>query len=201
MTPPRPTMMPPPADPLWADGWYRCARRLPSPNFGPRPPGAQVNLIVLHSISLPPGRYGGDEVHRFFTNCLDWDADPYFRQLRGMQVSAHWLIRRDGALWQYVSAEDRAWHAGASRYLARDDCNDFSVGIELEGLEGSRFEAPQYETLASLCAALAGRDPIQAVAGHEHIAPGRKRDPGPGFDWPRLQRMLGWSGGMFPASS
>jgi len=194
------TMRPPPADApdaLWAGGWYRCARRLPSPNFGSRPPGAQVELIVLHSISLPPGCYGGDAVHRLFTNSLDCDAHPYYQQLRGVQVSAHWLIARDGALWQYVSAQHRAWHAGASRWLGRDNCNDFSVGIELEGLEGDTFETSQYETLASLCAALAARHPVQAIAGHEHVAPARKRDPGPGFDWPLLQRMLSWPAGMF----
>ncbi|MDR0273913.1 MAG: 1,6-anhydro-N-acetylmuramyl-L-alanine amidase AmpD [Burkholderiaceae bacterium] len=186
-------------DQLWSDGWYRHARRLPSSNCGSRPPGASVELIVLHSISLPPGCYGGDAVHRLFTNSLDCDAHPSFQSLRGVQVSVHWLIARDGALWQYVSADHRAWHAGASRYLERDNCNDFSVGIELEGLEGDAFEAPQYETLASLCAALAGRYPVRAIAGHEHIAPGRKRDPGPGFDWLLLQRMLSWPAGMFPS--
>ena len=183
---------------LWDNGWYRHARRLPSPNFGPRPPRTQVELIVLHSISLPPGQYGGDEVHRLFTNSLDWNAHPYFQEIRGAEVSAHWLIRRDGALWQYVSADDRAWHAGASHYLGRSNCNDFSVGIELEGIEGGLFDPPQYETLTSLCAAIAARDPIRALAGHEHIAPDRKRDPGPGFDWALLQRLLSWPAGMFP---
>lgn len=184
---------------LWDNGWYRHARRLPSPNFGPRPPRTQVELIVLHSISLPPGQYGGDEVHRLFTNRLDWNAHPYFQEIRGAEVSAHWLIRRDGALWQYVSADDRAWHAGASHYLGRSNCNDFSVGIELEGIEGGLFDPPQYETLTSLCAAIAARDPIRALAGHEHIAPDRKRDPGPGFDWALLQRLLSWPAGMFPS--
>ncbi len=184
---------------LWDEGWYRHARRLPSPNFGPRPPGARVELIVLHSISLPPGQYGGDEVHRLFTNRLDWNAHPYFQEIRGAEVSAHWLIRRDGALWQYVSADDRAWHAGASHYLGRSNCNDFSVGIELEGIEGGLFDPPQYETLASLCSAIAARDPIQALAGHEHVAPDRKHDPGPGFDWALLQRLLSWPAGMFPS--
>ena len=183
---------------LWDNGWYRHARRLPSPNFGPRPPRTQVELIVLHSISLPPGQYGGDEVHRLFTNRLDWNAHPYFQEIRGAEVSAHWLIRRDGALWQYVSADDRAWHAGASHYLGRSNCNDFSVGIELEGIEGGLFDPPQYETLTSLCAAIAARDPIRALAGHEHIAPDRKHDPGPGFDWALLQRLLSWPAGMFP---
>ena len=183
---------------LWDNGWYRHARRLPSPNFGPRPPRTQVELIVLHSISLPPGQYGGDEVHQLFTNRLDWNAHPYFQEIRGAEVSAHWLIRRDGALCQHVSADDRAWHAGASHYLGRSNCNDFSVGIELEGIEGGLFDPPQYETLTSLCAAIAARDPIRALAGHEHIAPDRKRDPGPGFDWALLQRLLSWPAGMFP---
>lgn len=183
---------------LWQGGWYRFARQLRSPNFGPRPAAAQVDLIVLHSISLPPGRYGGDEVQQLFCNTLDCDADPYFAGLRGLQVSAHFYVRRDGALWQFVSCDERAWHAGASCWRGRANCNDDSIGIELEGLEGDRFEAAQYETLASLCPALAARHPIAHVAGHEHIAPGRKQDPGPGFDWPRLQRELGWPASMFP---
>jgi AmpD protein len=184
---------------LWAsDGWYRYARRLPSPNFGPRPPGVPVDLLVLHSISLPPGEFGGDQVQALFTNQLNYDAYPYFGQLRDVRVSAHFYIRRDGALWQVVDGDDRAWHAGASSHRGRDNCNDYSVGIELEGLEGSLFEDAQYDTLTALCAALADRYPLAAVAGHEHIAPGRKRDPGPGFDWPRLQRALGWPAVCFP---
>ena len=187
-----------PPDPLWQAGWYRFARRLDSPNHGPRPAGAAVDLIVLHSISLPPGTYGGDEVQRLFTNQLDWNAHPYFQQIRGLQVSAHFYIRRDGALWQFVSCDDRAWHAGASHYRGRDNCNDDSVGIELEGLEGDSFEPAQYETLAGLCAAIAQRYPVAHVAGHEHVAPGRKQDPGPGFDWPALQRHLAWPPERFP---
>ena len=182
----------------WTGGWYRPARRLDSPNFGPRPPGMPIDLIVLHSISLPPGRYGGDEVQALFTNRLDGSAHPYFAQLRGLQVSAHFYVRRSGELWQFVSCDDRAWHAGASSWRGRANCNDHSIGIELEGLEGDRFEAAQYEVLATLCPALAQRYPIDAVAGHEHIAPGRKLDPGPGFDWARLQRSLGWPDTVFP---
>ncbi|WP_137895413.1 1,6-anhydro-N-acetylmuramyl-L-alanine amidase AmpD [Ramlibacter sp. 2FC] len=189
---------PGPRDPLWQDGWYRFARRLDSPNHGPRPAGAAVDLIVLHSISLPPGEYGGDQVQRLFTNRLDWDAHPYFQQIRGLQVSAHFYVRRDGELWQFVSCDDRAWHAGASHYRGRGNCNDDSVGIELEGLEGEAFEPAQYESLGGLCAALAQRYPVRHVAGHEHIAPGRKQDPGPGFDWPLLQRTLGWPTGWLP---
>jgi AmpD protein len=189
------------ADPLWERGWYRFAHRIASPNFGPRPQGAQVDLIVVHSISLPPGVYGGDEVRQLFTNTLDWDAHPYFEQIRGMQVSAHFFIRRDGALLQFVSCDDRAWHAGASSYRGRDNCNDDSVGIELEGLEGETFAPAQYEALAAVCAAIAQHYPIRHVAGHEHIAPGRKQDPGAGFEWAVLQRDLGWPAEWFPAVS
>jgi AmpD protein len=186
------------ADALWEGGWYRFAHRVASPNFGVRPPGAAVDLVVVHSISLPPGVYGGDEVERLFTNTLDWDAHPYFQQIRGMQVSAHFFIRRTGALLQFVSCDDRAWHAGSSQYRGRANCNDDSVGIELEGLEGERFEPAQYEALGVICAALAQHYPIRHVAGHEHIAPGRKNDPGAGFDWAALQRELGWPAAWFP---
>lgn len=185
----------------WDAGWYRPARHLPSPNVGPRPAGAIVDLIVVHSISLPPGRYGGDEVQRLFTNRLDWDAHPYFQQIRGLEVSAHFYVRRTGELWQFVSCDDRAWHAGASRWRGRANCNDFSIGIELEGLEGGTFETPQYATLAGLCADLARRQPIAGIAGHEHIAPGRKIDPGPGFDWLDLRARLGWSNEFFPITT
>ena len=187
-----------PEDALWSGGWYRFARRLASPNVGARPAQALVDLIVLHSISLPPGQYGGDEVQQLFTNSLDWSAHPYFRTIEGMQVSSHFFVRRDGQLWQFASCDDRAWHAGASHWRGRDNCNDFSIGIELEGLEGGPFESVQYDTLASVCAALAQRYPIRHVAGHEHVAPGRKQDPGPGFDWPRLRASLAWDTSVFP---
>ena len=183
---------------LWLDGWYRFARRLDSPNFGARPAGANIDLVVVHSISLPPGQYGGDEVQRLFTNTLDWDAHPYFKSIEGMTVSAHFYVRRNGELWQFVSCDDRAWHAGASHYRGRADCNDDSIGIELEGLEGEPFEPAQYETLSDLCAALAQRYPVEHIAGHEHIAPGRKRDPGEGFDWALLRRSLAWPEASFP---
>ena len=176
----------------------RSARRCDSPNFGPRPPGAVVDLVLLHSISLPPGRYGGDAVQRLFTNRLDWEAHPYFQQIRGITVSAHFFIRRDGALWQFVSCDARAWHAGASCHRGRDNCNDFSIGIELEGLEGDAFEPAQYRQTTQLCADIALRYPIAYLAGHEHVAPGRKFDPGAGFDWPRLRQSLGWDAGCFP---
>jgi AmpD protein len=173
----------------WRGGWLGRARTVPSPNFGPRPAAARIDLVVLHSISLPPGDYGGDAVERLFTNTLDWSAHPYYETIRGLVVSAHFFIRRAGELVQFVSCDERAWHAGASCWEGRADCNDFSIGIELEGLEGEAFEAAQYTTLARLLASLAERYPIAAVAGHEHVAPGRKNDPGAGFDWPRLRRL------------
>ena len=204
-----PTTTPPPTKPahsptvdaLWAQGWYRFARHAPSPNFGPRPPQAVVDLVVLHSISLPPGQYGGDGVQQLFSNQLDWDAHPYYGTIRGLEVSAHFYIRRDGALWQFVSGDDRAWHAGRSHYRGRDNCNDDSIGIELEGLEGDRFEGAQYETLLSLLAAMAQQYPVIHIAGHEHIAPGRKADPGPGFDWAALRRALPWPDTAFPPAT
>jgi AmpD protein len=182
----------------WQQGWYTPAQRLDSPNFGPRPAGACIDLLVIHSISLPPGQYGGNEVQALFTNQLDWDAHPYFGQIRGLEVSSHFYIRRDGSMWQFVSGDDRAWHAGRSHYRGRDNCNDDSIGVELEGLEGDTFEPAQYEALATLCQALAQRYPIAHVAGHEHVAPGRKQDPGPGFDWPRLRGLLDFSSQCFP---
>jgi AmpD protein len=171
-------------------GWWTGARRLPSPNFGPRPGGTAVTLAVVHSISLPPGEYGSDAIERLFDNRLDFDAHPYFDGLRGLQVSAHFVIRRDGELLQFVSCEHRAWHAGRSAWRGRENCNDWSVGVELEGLEGGAFEAVQYRQLVRLLRALARRYPLTEAVGHEHVAPGRKTDPGPGFDWRGLRRML-----------
>lgn len=185
-------------DALWDQGWYRFARHEPSPNCGPRPADSRIDLLVLHSISLPPGQYGGDAVRQLFTNTLDWDAHPYYQSLRGLCVSAHFFVQRSGALWQFVSCDVRAWHAGVSAYRGRANCNDDSVGIELEGLEGDGFELAQYDTTVALCAALAQHYPISAVAGHEHVAPGRKTDPGPGFEWARLQRGLPWPTNFFP---
>lgn len=182
----------------WNAGWWHKARRRESPNFGARPAGMAIDLVLIHSISLPPGQYGGDAIERLFTNRLEWNAHPYYEQIRGMQVSSHFLVRRDGELLQFVSCDDRAWHAGASSWRGRADCNDFSIGVELEGLEGERFELPQYKALAVLVKALARRYPIAALAGHEHVAPGRKQDPGPGFDWHRVKAALGWPDGRFP---
>ena len=184
----------------WSGGWRLEARRCPSPNFGPRPPRSDISLALVHSISLPPGRYGSDAIERLFTNRLDWNEHPYYEQIRGIEVSAHFLIRRDGELVQFVSCDERAWHAGTSSWQGRSSCNDFSIGIELEGLEGATFEPAQYARLADLLDATAQRYPIQAVAGHEHVAPGRKQDPGPGFDWTRLANALGWPAERFPAS-
>ncbi|WP_374567833.1 1,6-anhydro-N-acetylmuramyl-L-alanine amidase AmpD [Ideonella sp.] len=183
----------------WADGWWSGARAIASPNFGPRPAGTHVSLVVLHSISLPPGQYGGDAVERLFTNQLDPAAHPAFADLRGLQVSAHFFLRRDGELMQFVSCDRRAWHAGVSHWRGRDNCNDYSIGIELEGLEGEPFEAVQYTRLATLLRVLQKRYGRFDVAGHEHVAPGRKRDPGPGFDWAGLKSLLRWRGERFAA--
>jgi AmpD protein len=178
-------------DSEWRGGWLRRARAIASPNFGARPQGTVVDLVVLHSISLPPGHFGGDAIERLFTNRLDWSAHPYYETIRGISVSAHFVLRRDGALLQFVSCDDRAWHAGASSWQGRDGCNDYSIGIELEGLEGESFDERQYPALGELLRSVTARYPIAAVAGHEHVAPGRKADPGAGFDWRRLRRLLG----------
>ena len=183
----------------WDNGWWCAAQRCASPNFGPRPTGEMVDLALIHSISLPPGEYGGDAIERLFTNRLDWDAHPYFQSIRGLEVSAHFLIRRNGQALQFVSCDSRAWHAGPSTWQGRENCNDFSIGIELEGLEGTPFDAAQYRSLARLLNSLASRYRLTAVAGHEHVAPGRKLDPGPGFDWARLARALRWPERCFPA--
>jgi N-acetyl-anhydromuramoyl-L-alanine amidase len=184
----------------WQAGWWSKAQRRASPNFGARPGGVPVELVLIHSISLPPGEYGGDAIERLFTNTLDWDAHPYYAQIRGLQVSSHFLVRRDGQVLQFVSCDDRAWHAGPSTWRGRNDCNDYSIGIELEGLEGFTFEAAQYTSLAGLVKAVSQNYAVNAVAGHEHVAPGRKQDPGPGFDWPRLKATLGWPDSCFPDS-
>ena len=185
----------------WLNGWWTQARRLDSPNFGQRPSTAVIDTVIVHSISLPPGQYGGQEVQSLFTNQLDWDAHPYFQEIRGIRVSAHFYIRRDGQLWQFVSCDARAWHAGKSSFAGRDNCNDYSIGIELEGLEGETFETEQYAQLAQLLRNLRVHYPIAQVLGHEHVAPGRKSDPGPGFDWPRLKKTVAWPLQCFPVLS
>jgi N-acetyl-anhydromuramoyl-L-alanine amidase len=195
---PKKASEPVPPVPLWQEGWYRFARKLASPNFGPRPESTDTDLLVIHSISLPPGEFGGGNVQRLFTNQLDWTAHPYFEGIRDLEVSSHFFIGRTGELWQFVSCDARAWHAGQSSYRGRVNCNDDSIGIELEGLEGGTFEAPQYETLTGICAAAMAHYPIAHIAGHEHIAAGRKQDPGSGFDWNFLQRSLAAPDKYFP---
>lgn len=182
----------------WQRGWWQHAARCASTNFGSRPPGTQISLAVIHSISLPPGEYGGDAVAQLFTNRLDTGAHPYYARLEGLKVSAHFFVRRTGKVFQFVSCDDRAWHAGESNWKGRDGCNDWSIGIELEGLEGQAFEPAQYRALARLLRSLATRYPVREAVGHEHVAPGRKRDPGERFDWRRLARDLGrdWSVGV-----
>ncbi|AZG10504.1 1,6-anhydro-N-acetylmuramyl-L-alanine amidase AmpD [Pigmentiphaga sp. H8] len=176
-------------------GWidHPAVRRVPSPNTDERPAGTDVSLLVLHNISLPPGEFGGPYVEALFTNTLDCDAHPWFDCLRGLKVSAHFLIDRGGAIVQFASTDRRAWHAGVSCYAGRERCNDFSIGIELEGCDTLPFTDAQYRALAWLTPALRARHPLQAVRGHEHIAPGRKTDPGPAFDWARYGRETGWT--------
>lgn len=175
---------------MGADGWCDGAQRMPSPNFDARSDGIRIDLLVIHNISLPPGQFGGPFIANLFTNSLDYDCHPYFDQLRPLRVSAHFLIRRDGAVIQFVSVNDRAWHAGISSFDGKERCNDFSIGIELEGTDADPFADIQYETLTALTRALQVRYPLTNVVGHEHIAPGRKTDPGPCFDWTRYQQAL-----------
>jgi N-acetyl-anhydromuramoyl-L-alanine amidase len=172
---------------LGHDGWFKSVRRAASPNFDQRPADAAIELIVVHNISLPPGCYGGGHIERLFTNILDPNADPTFADLATMRVSAHLLIERDGAAVQFVSCLERAWHAGVSEFEQRVRCNDFSIGIELEGTDDDPYADAQYATLQQLIEQLVSRYPIRAVRGHCDIAPGRKTDPGPAFDWRRLR--------------
>ena len=158
-----------------------------------------VDLVVLHSISLPAGVYGGPAIAALFMNRLDPADDPSFAEPAGLRVSAHFVLRRDGQLWQFVSCDRRAWHAGQSSWRGRPNCNDCSIGIELEGLEGEPFDERQYPALADLLRGLARRYRLQDVVGHEHVAPGRKGDPGPGFDWARLRTALDWPAVAFAA--
>ena len=172
-----------------ADG----ATLLLSPNRDARPPAATVDLIVIHGISLPPGGYAGDEVEAFFQNRLDTGRHPYYATIEALRVSAHFYLRRDGRLVQFVPVHERAWHAGLSVYRARDACNDFAVGIELEGSDAEPYDERQYPVLAALIVALRRAYPTlaeDALAGHSDIAPARKTDPGPHFDWERLRRTL-----------
>jgi N-acetyl-anhydromuramoyl-L-alanine amidase len=161
-------------------------RFVESPNCDDRPAGVEVSLVVLHSISLPPGQYGGDSIERLFTNRLDPTAHPYFAEIRDLKVSSHFLVRRDGEIVQFVPVERRAWHAGASAWRGRSRCNDFSIGIELEGTEEAPFTEAQYRALALLLQDLRKKLPLRDVATHSDVAPGRKTDPGAHFDWARL---------------
>ncbi|MDR0996198.1 MAG: 1,6-anhydro-N-acetylmuramyl-L-alanine amidase AmpD [Zoogloeaceae bacterium] len=176
-----------PHDARWLAGWLSSAARLDSPNFGPRPADVLPWLIVIHAISLPPGEFGGNAVPDFFLNRLDAHAHPYFQEIAGLEVSSHFFIRRDGKLMQFVSIDERAWHAGQSVWRDQPNCNDFSVGIELEGDDATPYESAQYATLFALIDALQAVLPITDLAGHCHIAPGRKTDPGPFFDWETLK--------------
>lgn len=158
-------------------------------------------MALIHSISLPPGQYGGPEIEQLFTNQLDWNAHPYFDEIRGAEVSAHFVIRRDGQVLQFVSVLDRAWHAGRSSWLGLDNCNHYSVGIELEGLEDHPFDPPQYVALSQLLLDLNQAWPIHHIAGHEHVAPERKRDPGQAFQWALLRDQLHWPAHAFPSGA
>ena len=174
-----------------ADGWLAGIRRAPSANCDARPPGAAVELMVIHNISLPPGRFGSGCIERLFGNSLDAAAHPFLELLAGLRVSAHFLIERDGTTTQFVGCHQRAWHAGASAFDGRSGCNDFSIGIELEGTDFLAFEPAQYAALAHLTRALRAVLPLRAVRGHSHIAPGRKTDPGPLFEWDRFASQAG----------
>jgi N-acetyl-anhydromuramoyl-L-alanine amidase len=165
-------------------------RFVESPNQDERPAGTAITLAVIHSISLPPGEFGGEAIERLFTNRLDPTAHPYFAEIAHLRVSSHFLIRRDGELVQFVPVERRAWHAGASSWRGRARCNDFSVGIELEGTDDGPFTDAQYARLVSLLEGLTKSLPLHDVAAHSDVAPGRKTDPGAGFDWPRLLAAL-----------
>lgn len=168
------------------DGWLTVAQHIPSPNCDARPPDSAITLAVIHNISLPPGQYGGNGVIELFTNCLLPHEHPYYRDIHQLRVSAHFFIRRDGALIQFVPCSARAWHAGMSQWRGRECCNDFSIGIELEGSDAEAFTEAQYLTLQKLLTALRTAYPITEVVGHSDISPGRKTDPGPHFDWERL---------------
>jgi AmpD protein len=179
------------------EGWLHRARRVPSPNFGPRPANCEPDLLVIHNISLPPGQFGGNCIERLFTNCLDWGEHPFFAEIRGAEVSSHLLIKRDGELVQFVNLQDRAWHAGQSCFDGRDNCNDFSIGIELEGTDDDPYTDVQYRELAAVTAVIrgvyAGID-VDRIVGHSDIAPGRKTDPGAAFDWNRYRSLMAAAG-------
>jgi len=175
------------------DGWLPAARRVPSPNWDERPPGSVVDLLVIHGISLPPGEFGGHAIDALFCNRLDPDAHPYFREVAHLRVSAHLLIGRDGRLTQYVDLNKRAWHAGPSCFAGREACNDFAIGIELEGSDDVPYKDVQYRVLAEATREIQARLPSigsRRIVGHSDIAPGRKTDPGPAFDWGRFRALI-----------
>jgi AmpD protein len=177
-----------------ATGLLEGVRQVLSPYVNARPEGVVAELMVVHGISLPPGEYGGPAIDQLFTGTLDFDAHPYFQQIRGLEASAHVVIRRDGSVTQYVPFGERAWHCGVSQYGGRSGCNDFSIGIELEGTDDTPYAGEQYEALARLIRSLLDAYPSLSAArlvGHSDIAPGRKTDPGPAFDWERLRALLG----------
>jgi len=174
-------------------GWLPNARPVPSPNWDERPTGATVNLLVIHGISLPPGSFGGPWIEHLFQNRLDPDVHPYFRDIARVRVSSHLLIRRDGELVQFVKLQHRAWHAGVSCFEGRDACNDFSIGVELEGSDDTHYEDAQYEILARTSREIIDRFPDirpERIVGHSDIAPARKTDPGRAFDWDRFRRLI-----------
>ncbi len=172
-------------------GWISGVRRISSPNCDRRPPGTAIDLLVIHNISLPPSQFGGKAIAQLFTNTLDTSEHPFYAQLKGLRVSAHFLIRRDGEIIQFVPCRARAWHAGVSSWRGRERCNDFSIGIELEGDDYQPFADTQYASLAQLTRRLCRAYPINSIAGHSDIAPQRKTDPGPYFDWKRYLSLLG----------
>lgn len=174
------------------DGQLDGARFIASPNYNQRPEQTDIQLVVIHNISLPPSQFGGGYIEQFFQNQLDWNVHPYFKTIEGMQVSTHLLILRTGEVLQFVNFKDRAWHAGRSTYLAQKECNDYSIGIELEGSDDTDFESIQYQILSEVVATLQQAYPQikQHIAGHSDIAPGRKTDPGLHFDWIRFRQLL-----------
>jgi len=174
-------------------GLLESARLIPSPNFDARPAGTPADLIIVHGISLPPGEFGGPWIDRLFTNLLPADAHPYFAEIAGLKVSSHLCIRRDGSVTQYVKFNERAWHAGQSSWEGRPACNDFSIGIELEGADAVPYDPRQYRALAEVVAALCRAYPElspQRLVGHSEVSPGRKTDPGPAFDWAQARRLI-----------
>ena len=175
---------------LDATGWASGMRRIVSPNCDARPHGTEIYLLVIHNISLPPGEFGGTAIMQLFTNTLNMEAHPYYAQLHDIRVSAHFLIRRNGEIVQFVPCGKRAWHAGASLWQGRSRCNDFSIGVELEGSDQMPFTDQQYAALVRLTRLLQRTYPIRACTGHADIAPERKTDPGPCFDWPRYLAAL-----------